>query len=49
MTPIAASSPLMTADGKKAAMEAGAYDFVPRGEVALLREALERLTGLDRA
>jgi len=34
---------------RRAALEAGASDFVLKGDVALLREVLERLTGLDRA
>jgi excisionase family DNA binding protein len=33
---------------RRAALEAGASDFVPKGEVALLRESVERWTGLDR-
>jgi excisionase family DNA binding protein len=33
---------------KKAAMEAGANDFVSKGDPARLRSTLERLTGLDR-
>jgi excisionase family DNA binding protein len=33
---------------RRAALEAGASDFVPKGEVALLRESIERWTGLDR-
>ena len=33
---------------KKAAMEAGAQDYVPKGDSTRLRIALERLTGLDR-
>jgi excisionase family DNA binding protein len=33
---------------RRAALEAGANDFVPKGEVALLRESIERWTGLDR-
>jgi excisionase family DNA binding protein len=35
-------------DKRRAALEAGANDFVSKGDVTLLREALERLTGLDR-
>src|SRR5262249_28760030 len=35
-------------DQRLAVLEAGASDFVPKGEVALLRESIERLTGLDR-
>jgi hypothetical protein len=30
-------------------MDAGAYDFIAKGDVTLLREALERVTGLERA
>ena len=37
------------AEARKAALEAGAYDFIAKGEVSELREALERLMGLDRA
>ena len=33
---------------KKAATEAGAYDFIKKGEVAELRDSLERLMGLER-
>jgi len=33
---------------RRAALEAGASDFVSKGEVALLRESIERWTGLDR-
>jgi excisionase family DNA binding protein len=33
---------------RRAALEAGANDFVPKGEIALLRESIERFTGLDR-
>jgi excisionase family DNA binding protein len=33
---------------KRAAMDAGASDFVPKGDTALLRESLERVTGLER-
>lgn len=33
---------------RRAALDAGANDFVPKGEVALLRESIERWTGLDR-
>ncbi|MBI5535079.1 MAG: response regulator [Deltaproteobacteria bacterium] len=36
-------------DQRKSALEAGAYDFIPKGEVSELRDALERLMGLDRA
>jgi excisionase family DNA binding protein len=36
-------------DMRKPALEAGAYDFIPKGEVSELRDALERLMGLDRA
>jgi excisionase family DNA binding protein len=33
---------------KKPATEAGAYDFIRKGEVAELRDSLERLMGLER-
>jgi len=33
---------------RRAALEAGANDFVPKGEIALLRESIERFTGFDR-
>ena len=33
---------------KKAATEAGAYDFIKKGELAELRDSLERLMGLER-
>jgi excisionase family DNA binding protein len=33
---------------RRAALEAGANDYVPKGEIALLRESIERWTGLDR-
>ena len=33
---------------RRAALEAGANDFVPKGEIALLRESIERFTGIDR-
>jgi excisionase family DNA binding protein len=33
---------------RRAALDAGANDYIPKGEVALLREAIERWTGLDR-
>jgi excisionase family DNA binding protein len=33
---------------KKPATEAGAYDFIKKGEVAELRDSLERLMGLER-
>ncbi len=33
---------------RRAVLDAGASDFVPKGDVSVLREALERLTGLDR-
>jgi len=36
-------------DMRKAALEAGAYDFILKGEVSELRDSLERLMGLDRA
>ena len=35
-------------DAKKAATEAGAYDFIKKGELADLRDSLERLMGLER-
>jgi excisionase family DNA binding protein len=35
-------------DKRRAALDAGANDFVPKGDVALLRESIERLTGVDR-
>jgi len=34
---------------RKLALEAGAYDFIIKGEVSVLRDALELLMGLDRA
>jgi len=34
---------------RKSALDAGAYDFIAKGEVSDLRDALERLMGLDRA
>jgi len=34
---------------RRSAMDAGAFDFIPRGELTLLREVLERVTGLERA
>jgi excisionase family DNA binding protein len=34
---------------RRAVLDAGANDFVPKGDIALLREVLERLTGLERA
>jgi excisionase family DNA binding protein len=34
---------------RRAALDAGASDFVPKGELGLLRESIERWTGLDRA
>ena len=36
-------------DMRKASLDAGAYDFISKGEVSELRDALERLMGLDRA
>ena len=33
---------------RRAALDAGANDFVSKGELALLRESIERWTGLDR-
>jgi excisionase family DNA binding protein len=38
----------MHEDAKKAATDAGAYDFVKKGELAELRDSLERLMGLER-
>jgi excisionase family DNA binding protein len=38
----------MHEDQKKAATEAGAYDFIKKGELAELRDSLERLMGLER-
>jgi len=35
-------------DMKKNATEAGAYDFIKKGELAELRDSLERLMGLER-
>src|SRR6185436_15662217 len=35
------------AEKRRTALEAGANDFVPKGDVTLLRESLERLTGLE--
>jgi excisionase family DNA binding protein len=35
-------------DKRRAVLEAGANDFVPKGDVALLRESIERLMGVDR-
>lgn len=35
-------------ESKKAATDAGAYDFIKKGELALLRDSLERLMGLER-
>lgn len=34
---------------KKSATEAGAYDFIKKGEMADLRDSLERLMGLERS
>lgn len=34
---------------KKSATEAGAYDFIKKGEMAELRDSLERLMGLERS
>jgi PleD family two-component response regulator len=36
-------------DMRKPALEAGAYDFIVKGEISELRDALERLMGVDRA
>jgi excisionase family DNA binding protein len=35
-------------DKRRAVLDAGARDFVPKGEVSLLRESLERLVGAER-
>lgn len=35
-------------EGKKSATEAGAYDFIKKGELGELRDSLERLMGLER-
>jgi CheY-like chemotaxis protein len=35
-------------DMKKLATDAGAYDFIKKGELAELRDSLERLMGLER-
>ena len=35
-------------DRRRAVLEAGANDFVPKGDLALLRESIERLVGVDR-
>jgi excisionase family DNA binding protein len=35
-------------DAKKAATEAGAYDFIKKGDLAELRDSLERLMGVER-
>jgi excisionase family DNA binding protein len=37
------------AELKKNATEAGAYDFIKKGEMAELKDSLERLMGLDRS
>jgi excisionase family DNA binding protein len=34
---------------RRSALDAGASDFIARGDMTLLREALERATGLERA
>jgi excisionase family DNA binding protein len=36
-------------DKRRAVLEMGANDFVPKGDVALLRESIERLLGVERA
>lgn len=36
-------------DTKKSATDAGAYDFIKKGELAELRDSLERLMGLERS
>jgi CheY-like chemotaxis protein len=33
---------------RRPVLDAGANDFVPKGDVALLRESIERLTGAER-
>lgn len=38
----------MHEESKKAATDAGAYDFIKKGELADLRDSLERLMGLER-
>jgi excisionase family DNA binding protein len=35
-------------ESRKAATEAGAYDFIKKGELSELRDSLERLMGLER-
>jgi PleD family two-component response regulator len=35
-------------DRRRAALDAGANDFVAKGEITLLRESLERVIGLER-
>jgi excisionase family DNA binding protein len=35
-------------EAKKAATDAGAYDFIKKGDLAELRDSLERLMGLER-
>lgn len=35
-------------DAKRAATDAGAYDFIKKGELGELRDSLERLMGLER-
>jgi excisionase family DNA binding protein len=35
-------------EAKKAATDAGAYDFIKKGELAELRDSLERLMGVER-
>jgi len=35
-------------DKRRAALDAGANDFIPKGDLASLRESLERLTGVER-
>src|SRR5262245_53625800 len=35
-------------DKRRAVLEAGANDFVPKGDIALLRESLERHMGVER-
>ncbi len=35
-------------DAKKAATDAGAYDFIKKGELTELRDSLERLMGVER-
>ena len=45
----ASSSTPRSINKRQAVLEAGAHDFIPKGDPELLREALERLTGLERS